>query len=170
MTITQAIRRAGRIPVHIPQPALEGLGRAVRLLRFGGFSATQVGLLTNSRVLDTTTLRRKVGFTPAFSTVAAFDDFVTRLRPVVDARWVRGAELRVAAALGVPAEPDGPWSHPSTPSVTGKRAMQRSPDPGSIAAGRLGSGSPPARRLFSVGGDGGVRSPGGAARPGSRQR
>jgi len=170
MTITQAIRRAGRIPLHIPQPALEGFGRTVRLLRFGGFSATGVRVPPNSRVLDTATLRQKVGFTPAFSTVAAFDDFVTRLHPVLDARSVRAAELRVAAALGVSAEPDGPWLHPSSSSATSTTTPDLPPDPGSIAAGRPGSGSAPARRLFSVGGEAARRSPGGAPRPGSRQR
>ena len=112
MTVTQAIRRAGRLPLLIPSPALEGVGRLLRLLQFNGFSAAQVRSLTGGRVLDTTRLRGEVGFAPAFTTVAAFDDFVGRIDPCaqVDDRAGRRAadnvgDRRFGAARWTVAQP-----------------------------------------------------------------
>src|ERR1700712_1576036 len=74
LTLAQAIHRAGRVPLPVPSLALDGLSRAVRALRMGGFSPSQVKLLSAGRMLDTRRLRSDVGFTPRFSTVEAFDD------------------------------------------------------------------------------------------------
>src|SRR5690606_3188230 len=82
MTVTQAIHRAGRIPVPVPALALDGVGALLRLGRIP-FSAETVRLLSPGRVMDTSRLVNRFHFTPAYSTVAAFDDFVGRLRPAV---------------------------------------------------------------------------------------
>jgi UDP-glucose 4-epimerase len=74
LTLSQAIRRAGRVPLPVPGAAL---GTATRLA--GGrveFSRGQAGLLRHGRVIDTTRLKTTFGFTPRWTTAAAFDDYV----------------------------------------------------------------------------------------------
>lgn len=105
LTVSQAIHRAGRVPLPVPSPALDGLARLLGLVRLG-FSAAEVRLLAAGRVLDTTRLREQVGFHPQFSTIAAFDDFVGRLDRVIDPLAVRRAEVRLASAVGVAADAD----------------------------------------------------------------
>ena len=154
MTVTQAIHRAGRLPLRIPLSALDGVGRALRLLRFDGFSAAQVRSLTEGRVMDTTLLRERFDFTPAFSTLAAFDDFIGRLNPVVDPRMIRGAELRVASALGFRADDERPWRrrHPADIVAGGGRWHDRKHGPAErCERGNADAGSdhPPAGRRHS---------------------
>ena len=107
MTVAQAIRRAGRVPLSVPGGSLGVLSQVMRTLRLGGFSPSQVKLLAAGRVMDTTKLRVQVGFVPRFSSVAAFDDFAATLRPAVSAETVRQAEIRLAEALRVTPEPLG---------------------------------------------------------------
>ena len=77
----------------------------MRTLRLGGFSPGQVKLLSAGRVLDTTRLIERAGYTPAFSTIEAFDDFAAALRPALAASTVRHLEVRVAEAVGTSALP-----------------------------------------------------------------
>ncbi len=156
ITVTQAIRRAGRIPVPVPSSALGAVSRALSLFGSGAFSAAQVRLLAPGRVLDTTKLREQVEFIPRFTTTAAFDDFVGRLVPAISAGSVRAAETRVAAALGVRPEARG--------SISGA---------GPGIADRTGSGADPGPlrpRLVSIPGEaagtGRARSP----RPGGSKK
>lgn len=108
ITLAQAIHRAGRIPLAVPSIALDGLSRTMRTLRMGGFSPGQVKLLSAGRVLDTTRLLDRVGYTPMFSTIEAFDDFAAGLRPALAPATVRRLEVRVADVIGTPALPIGP--------------------------------------------------------------
>ena len=101
ITLAQAIHRAGRVPLPVPSLSLDGLSRTMRTLRLGGFSPGQVKLLSAGRVLDTSRLREQVGFEPQFTTVEAFDDYVTSLRPALAPQTIRRAEVRVAGALRV---------------------------------------------------------------------
>ncbi len=182
ITIAQAIRRAGRIPLPLPSPALDGVGRAVRLLRLGvfstaisgalpapfsgafstAFSAAQIRRLASGPVLDTSRMRDEVGFRPRFSTIAAFDDFVGRLDPVLDPRLVRDVELRLTSLIGAKAEADGVWMGRDAPTSDEPVAPIRSlPDIGE---------SPARPRLFSIDGDA-VGSPTlRSARPGGRRK
>jgi hypothetical protein len=132
--------------------------------------------LTTGRVLDTTRLREKAGFTPAFTTLAAFDDFVGRLKPAVDARAIRGVEVRVASAIGVPARPAGPWRSRAAVAVgaiAGASLDEHNQDETqTVAPTASATAIPPTppRRLFSIDGEAirssTVRSP----RPGSRKK
>jgi len=82
----------------------------------------QVHLLTPGRVLDTTRLREQAGFTPAYTTVAAFDDFAARLRPAISPQNIRSLERRVGALAGIrtAAPEDVPVPHPgSRPRLVG---------------------------------------------------
>ena len=106
--LAQAIHRAGRVPLPVPSLALDGLSRAVRTLRMGGFSPSQVKLLSAGRVLDTSRLRTQVGFVPQFTTIEAFDDFAASLRPALAPATVRRVEVRIAGTLGARPRPDGP--------------------------------------------------------------
>jgi UDP-glucose 4-epimerase len=74
LMLSQAIRRAGRVPLPVPRAAI---GAATRLA--GGrveLSSGQARLLNYGRVIDTTRLKTTFGFTPQWTTAAAFDDYV----------------------------------------------------------------------------------------------
>lgn len=78
ITVTQAIRHMGKIPVPTPHLALDAL-RQVGTIG-ADFSAEQIRFLTYGRVLDTTAARDTLGFTCEYSTVQAFNDFAHRAR------------------------------------------------------------------------------------------
>jgi len=73
ITLSQAVRRAGRIAVPILEP---GLSAAAGLFRGGvNLSLDQLDLFVHGRVVDTGRLVREFRFAPR-STAAAFDDFL----------------------------------------------------------------------------------------------
>jgi UDP-glucose 4-epimerase len=76
LLLSQAIRRAGRVPVGVPSFTAPYLGMVVRQAGAIDFSAEQTRLLTYGRVVDISRLEREFGLVPAYSTAAAFDDFV----------------------------------------------------------------------------------------------
>jgi UDP-glucose 4-epimerase len=76
LNLRQAIHRAGRVPLPVPRLAAGGLGAALRSMGLADFSPEQVRLLTYGRGVDTTRAREVLGFTPRFTTSAAFEDFV----------------------------------------------------------------------------------------------
>lgn len=75
LALSQAIRRAGRVAVPVLEPGLSGAVALARVLGFGRYGLDQVDLFVHGRVVDTSRLERKFGFTPR-STAAAFDDFI----------------------------------------------------------------------------------------------
>ncbi|HEV7452540.1 MAG TPA: NAD-dependent epimerase/dehydratase family protein [Pseudonocardiaceae bacterium] len=104
LLLSQAIRRAGRIPAPVPEPAVATVGRLLRSSQLIDYSPEQTRFLNFGRVLDTTRLRTEFGFTPRWTTVQAFDDFVRgrALRPTIDPKRVAAAErglLKFAALL-----------------------------------------------------------------------
>ena len=181
LTVGQAIHLAGRLPLPLPAGALGGIGRALRLLQVDGYSPAQIRQLATGRVVDTSRLRDQVGFVPAYSTRAAFDDFVARLRPAIPATAVRGVERQLAAALGVEPLSDGgrtnsrPAAGPATrttvrpvdqPAVRSIDQPTAQSTPG--GTGRRAAGTSPGTRphLFSIDG----QAAGRPVRPGGRQR
>src|SRR5699024_11203117 len=76
LTVSQAIRRAGRVELPMPRTAVPSLGRALRGARLVDFSTDQLRLLNYGRLVDTTRLRRDFGYRPRFSTAEVFDDYV----------------------------------------------------------------------------------------------
>ena len=96
LLLSQMVRRAGRVPVPVPAPAVQAVGRAVRRAGLLDFSAEQLRFLEFGRVVDTTRLREDFGYTPRFGTVAAFDDVIRAtslpltVRPAVVRRAERG--------------------------------------------------------------------------------
>jgi UDP-glucose 4-epimerase len=99
LTLSQAIRRAGRIGVPVPRSAMP---TAARVLPGVDFSADQIQFLNYGRVVDTTRLKRDFGFSPRWSTRQAFDDYVhgRGLRPVIDAARLTDLENRIRRTDG----------------------------------------------------------------------
>jgi len=75
LSLSQAIRRAGRVAVPVLEPGLSGAAALARNMGFGRYGLDQVDLFVHGRVVDTTRLEQEYGFTPR-STAAAFDDFI----------------------------------------------------------------------------------------------
>ncbi|HVU71628.1 MAG TPA: NAD-dependent epimerase/dehydratase family protein [Mycobacteriales bacterium] len=97
LPLSQAIRRAGRVPVPVPGPAVSLVGSAFRSAGLVDFSPEQMRFLSHGRVVDTTRLKRELGWEPQWSTVAAFDDFLRgrNVRPVIDPAVVRRTERQI---------------------------------------------------------------------------
>jgi UDP-glucose 4-epimerase len=97
LLLSQAIRRAGRVPLPVPPPAVGVVGRALAVARVASFSPEQLRLLDFGRVVDTTRLRTAFGFTPRWTTAQAFDDFVRgrALSPLLGRERVEEAERLV---------------------------------------------------------------------------
>ena len=98
--MSQAIRRAGRIPVPVPGFWLWGLDSLRRANRYTEINREQLDYLSFGRVMDTTRLRVDLGYSPKWTTAEAFDDYVRGrdLKPIIDPRWVRGLENRAVTA------------------------------------------------------------------------
>ncbi len=75
LALSQAIRRAGRIPLPVVEPGLSTAAAFARSIGRRGFGLDQVDLFVHGRVVDTSALIEEYGFTPR-STAAAFDDFL----------------------------------------------------------------------------------------------
>jgi UDP-glucose 4-epimerase len=93
ITLSQAVRRAGRIGVPIPEPGLSALGR-------GGanFSLDQLDLFVHGRVVDTGRLIREFGVIPR-PTAVAFEDFLRGIGGVLPREVISAAEQRILAGL-----------------------------------------------------------------------
>jgi UDP-glucose 4-epimerase len=78
--LSQCIRLAGRAPLPVPQPLVAGLANVARRSRRADVSADQLRFLLLGRGVDTTRLREDFGYTPRYSSRAAFEDFVRRRR------------------------------------------------------------------------------------------
>jgi UDP-glucose 4-epimerase len=100
LLLSQAIRRAGRVPIPVPNPAVGPVSRFFRSARLVDFSPEQMRLLNFGRVVDNTKLKQQFGFTPRWTTVQAFDDYVRgrALRPVIDPEQFEAVERHVLAA------------------------------------------------------------------------
>jgi UDP-glucose 4-epimerase len=101
VTLSQAIRRAGRPSIPLPPPAAPWIGQVLRRMGVADFSPEQIRFLTYGRVVDTTRLREILDFQPHYSTREAFDDFVRGqdLRGPLSADRVGAVERRLAGAV-----------------------------------------------------------------------
>ncbi len=102
LLLSQAIRRAGRTSLQVPSPAVSFAGSLFRRAGLVDFSPEQLRFLQFGRGVDTTRLGEDFGFTPRYTTLEAFDDFVagSDLVRIVDPQAVARAEdglLRIAA-------------------------------------------------------------------------
>jgi UDP-glucose 4-epimerase len=81
LLLSQAIRRAGKVAVPVPAPAVSFVGRAIRRSGIVDFSPEQMQFLNFGRVVSTDRLEEAFGYSPQYSTEAAFESFLTG-RPV----------------------------------------------------------------------------------------
>ena len=87
--LSQAIRRAGHLPVQIPRPAVSLITGLVRRSGMVDFSPEQVEFLSFGRVVDTTRLLAEFGYRPAYSTEQALRSFIeARTEPMVPAQRI----------------------------------------------------------------------------------
>ncbi|MFI5605812.1 NAD-dependent epimerase/dehydratase family protein [Amycolatopsis sp. NPDC051903] len=104
LTLSQAIRRAGRLGLPMPSAVVPSVGKVLRGARVVDFSTDQVRLLNFGRVVDTTKLKKDFGYQPRFTTREAFDDYIAGrgLRPVLDGARLASlaGKVLVAAATG----------------------------------------------------------------------
>lgn len=98
--MSQAIRRAGRIALPVPRFALSAADSLWRATRYTEVDREQLDYLSYGRVMDTTRMRNDLGYSPKWTTVEAFDDYVRGrgLTPIIDPRWVRSMESRAVSA------------------------------------------------------------------------
>ena len=98
--MSQAIRRAGRVPLPVPRFALSAADSLWRATRYTEVDREQLDYLSYGRVMDTTRMQNDLGYSPKWTTAEAFDDYVRGrgLTPIVDPRWVRSMESRAVSA------------------------------------------------------------------------
>ena len=72
---SQAVRRAGRVALPLPEGTLSTVAAVARNVGVGQIGLDQIDLFVHGRVVDTTKLVREFGFTPR-TTAEAFDDFI----------------------------------------------------------------------------------------------
>ncbi|WP_370318346.1 NAD-dependent epimerase/dehydratase family protein [Actinoplanes sp. ATCC 53533] len=75
LALSQAVRRAGRISVPLPEGTLSSFAALARSAGIGQIGLDQIDLFVHGRVVDTGRLVKEFGFTPR-TTAAAFDDFI----------------------------------------------------------------------------------------------
>ena len=97
--LSQAIRRAGRIPLPVPGFGVWALDSLRRANRYTEINREQFNYLSYGRVMDTTRMRTELGHQPKWSTAEAFDDYVRGrgLTPIIDPHRVRSLEGRAIA-------------------------------------------------------------------------
>lgn len=78
--LSQAIRLAGRVPTPVPLPFVSGVASLVRRSKRADIASDQLRFLQFGRVVDTTRLVERFGYTPRFTTRQAFEDFLRRRR------------------------------------------------------------------------------------------
>jgi UDP-glucose 4-epimerase len=102
LLLSQAVRRAGRPTVPVPSRAINSVGGVIRRLGVTDYSPEQMLFLVHGRAVDITRLREEFGYTPQYTTAAAFDDFLhARGRGPITQERVASAERRLASLLGV---------------------------------------------------------------------
>ena len=111
LLLSQAAAIVGRPTVHVPSQLTGVVWQLMRRTRVVDFSPEQVRFLTYGRVVDTTRMRQVLGLEPAFTTRAAFEDFVEGrslhgpLSPVVDGAYHQAmAVLNRLVPAGAPVE------------------------------------------------------------------
>jgi UDP-glucose 4-epimerase len=76
LLLSQAARLAGRPTLPVPMAAGGWVGQVIRRSRLADFSPEQIQFLAFGRGLDTTRMREVLRFEPAYSSRAAFEDFL----------------------------------------------------------------------------------------------
>lgn len=101
LLLSQAVRRAGRLPVPVPGFVSATVGGWLRRANLSSFSPEQAPFLAYGRGVDTTRMREHLGFSPQYTTAAAFDSFArARCRDgVLDGERVQTVERALSNAF-----------------------------------------------------------------------
>ena len=75
LTLSQAVRRAGRLSLPLPEGTLSSVAAVARNVGVGQIGLDQIDLFVHGRVVDTARLVAEFGFTPR-TTEVAFADFI----------------------------------------------------------------------------------------------
>lgn len=78
LLLSQALRRAGRTSIAVLAPLVASVGRLLSPRGLADFSPEAVRYLTFGRGLDTTAMRKVLGFQPAYTSEGAFSAFADR--------------------------------------------------------------------------------------------
>jgi UDP-glucose 4-epimerase len=99
LMLTQAIRRAGRIPLPVPGFGVWALDSLRRANRYNEINREQFNYLSFGRVMDTSRMHSELADQPKWTTAEAFDDYVRgrSLTPIIDPHRVRSLEGRAIA-------------------------------------------------------------------------
>lgn len=104
ITLLQAVALTGRPFVPIPMLAASPIGNLTRRLGLADFSPDQMSFLVHGRGLDTTRMRRDLGFEPVHTTRSTFEDYARSLTSPLPSTEAVSAALTGAvgaAASGV---------------------------------------------------------------------
>jgi len=110
--LSQAIRRAGRIPLPVPGFGVWALDSLRRANRYTEINREQFNYLSYGRVMETSRMVLELGYQPKWTTAEAFDDYLRGrgLTPIIDPHRVRSWEDRaVALAQRVGSRNPIPW-------------------------------------------------------------
>jgi UDP-glucose 4-epimerase len=77
VSLSQVLRRAGRLRVPVPAPALGLVGAVVSNSGLVDVTAEEYKYLNYGRVVDTTRLHTEFGFTPRFTTAEAVESYLS---------------------------------------------------------------------------------------------
>jgi UDP-glucose 4-epimerase len=101
LLLSQAIRRAGRIQLPVPGPAVEWVGRLVRRGGLVDFSPSQMQFRNFGRAVDISKLESEFSYVPRYSTSQAFASFLAErpLAPVISERRIEIAERAIGHVL-----------------------------------------------------------------------
>jgi UDP-glucose 4-epimerase len=84
LLLSQAIRRAGRVALPVPLPAIGMIAELVRRRAGLDFTADQLRLLNFGRVVDASALRDDFGYRTEYTTESAYASFLAdRAQPAI---------------------------------------------------------------------------------------
>ena len=104
LTLSQAIRRAGHIPLPVLPPTFKIMARLFASEGLRELGPSQLQYLRYGRVVDTTRMRTDFGFTPRYDTEEALDAYLrdSGTEPLITRAAVEQAVARVSDALPGP--------------------------------------------------------------------
>ncbi len=102
MLLSQAIRRAGRVVLPVPAPAVRLVANLVRRSGLVDFSPEQMQFLSYGRVVDIERLQTQFPYTPKHTTEEALATFLAGrpVAPIITADRVRQVERLIGGLIG----------------------------------------------------------------------
>jgi len=104
LTLSQAIRRAGHVPLPVLAPTFKLASRLLSSEGLRDIGSSQLQYLRFGRVVDTTRMRTEFGFTPQYNTEEALHAYLvdSGTEPLVTRKTLERTTARVAKLLPAP--------------------------------------------------------------------